>query len=150
MALIIDANKVADYLNHTHDPANRVIYDWIENKGGKLVFGGRQLQEWGRINKAGRYVRTLLEAGRALKYATEEVDNKEGEVESTGLCHSDDPHVIALACVSGARVLYSQDRDLCDDFRNTNLVPRPRGKIYKRAQHRRLLLEAPACRSPSS
>ncbi len=150
MALIIDANKVADFLNHTDGPANRVIYNWIENREGKLVFGGKQLREWARINKARRYMRTLLEAGRALKYATEEVDAKENEVASTGLCRSDDPHVVALACVSGARVLYSEDKDLADDFRDTRLVPLPRGKIYKREQHRQLLLEAPLCRSPSS
>ncbi|NQT39223.1 MAG: hypothetical protein HQ581_17120 [Planctomycetes bacterium] len=158
MALIIDANKVADYLNDTDDPPNRVIHDWVNNRGGKLVFGGRQLQEWYKINKARRYVRVLLQAGRAFRYATEEVDNKEAEVESTGLCRSDDPHVIALACISGVRVLYSEDKALCDDFRDTELVPQPRGKIYRRpkgksdktAQYRRLLLQSPPCRPPSS
>lgn len=61
---------------------------------------------------------------------------------------SNDPHVIALADVSGARILYSNDENLRDDFRNSVLVSSPRGKLYptgesaKAERRRRRLLNA--------
>ena len=45
-------------------------------------------------------------------------------------CVSDDQHIIALAQISGARLLYSHDGDLQEDFRNKELIDRPRGKVY--------------------
>ena len=45
-------------------------------------------------------------------------------------CRSNDTHVIALAQISGARLLYSNDKDLHVDFKNKRLIDEPRGKIY--------------------
>ena len=45
---------------------------------------------------------------------------------------SNDFHIIALAQLAGARMLYSRDRELHQDFRNSKLVDRPRGKVYPR------------------
>ena len=45
-------------------------------------------------------------------------------------CRSNDTHVIALAQISGARLLYSNDKDLYVDFKNKHLIDEPRGKIY--------------------
>ena len=45
-------------------------------------------------------------------------------------CRSNDLHIIALAIVSGARLLYSQDQLLQQDFRDKALIDQPRGKIY--------------------
>ena len=53
----------------------------------------------------------------------------EKEVSSWNL-KSDDPHIIALALVNGARLLYSNDLALQKDFRNAKLVSKPKGKIY--------------------
>ncbi len=146
MGLIIDANKAADYLNHPNDPDHEPIYVWIEKDDGKLAFGGRLTKEWLKLNKAARYIRVLLEAGRAVVYANGEVNREETEVKSTGLCTSDDQHIVALARISGVRLLFSKDGNLCDDFRNTELVPRPPGKIYRKASHASLLRDAPKCR----
>ena len=52
------------------------------------------------------------------------------KLENASRCVSDDPHVVALAQLSGARLLYSNDTDLMQDFRNRNLIDRPRGRIY--------------------
>ena len=55
---------------------------------------------------------------------------EETRLEKKGLCISDDPHVIALARISGARLLCSNDKDLQQDFGTKNLIDRPRGKVY--------------------
>ena len=72
-----------------------------------------------------------------------------------GVCKSNDLHVLALALVSGARLLYTNDTALIDDFGNREIVTRPRGKIYTTAQnadvtdaHRRLLGARDLCRMP--
>ena len=62
-------------------------------------------------------------------------------LKENSLCESDDEHVIALAQVSGARLLYADDRKLEKDFRNKALIDTPRGKIYSKRikNHRRWL-----------
>ena len=70
---------------------------------------------------------------------------------------SNDAHVIALAQLSGARLLYTNDGDLQKDFRNKNLVDNPEGKVYSteaeknpnkefRPAHKRLLGRNDLCR----
>ncbi|MDE0306934.1 MAG: hypothetical protein OXI87_18940 [Albidovulum sp.] len=46
-------------------------------------------------------------------------------------CESNDQHVLALARISGARLLYTNDQKLMDDFKNTELVSTPKGKVYR-------------------
>ena len=43
---------------------------------------------------------------------------------------SDDEHVLALALVSGARLLVAHDRHLRRDFGNPSIISDPRGKVY--------------------
>jgi predicted nucleic acid-binding protein len=145
MCLIIDANVAADFVNSPNKPAHATINAWLEQHGGTISVGGKLLTELTKVETVRRRLRVLLQAGRAKHYPQDAVDSEQQGVETSGICQSDDPHVIALARVSGARVLFSFDRALCNDFRNTNLVPRPVGKIYRTARHRRLLLAAPKC-----
>ena len=85
----------------------------------------------------------------------ETVDDHAAGLRGEGVCRSNDLHVIALALVSGARLLYTNDRALIDDFGNREIVARPRGKIYTTARtahvtdtHRRLLAASDLCRKP--
>ena len=57
---------------------------------------------------------------------------------------SDDPHVLALARTAGVRLLYTGDRDLMADFKNKELIDRPRGRVYTGAANAPLLT-AVAC-----
>lgn len=147
MCLIIDANKTADFLNQPSHPDHVPICRWLEKGRGMVPLGGRLRREILQVRKARRYFAELIRSGRARRYPDEEVDAEEAVVQNTGLCVSDDPHVIALARVSGARVLFSEDQDLWDDFRNPRLIPRPGGKIYRRAEHAPLLRDARPCRA---
>ena len=51
-------------------------------------------------------------------------------------CRSNDTHVIALAQISGARLLYSNDIALHEDFGNKRLIDKPRGKVYSTNRHK--------------
>ena len=51
-------------------------------------------------------------------------------IQQIGECASDDEHVIALARVSGARLLFTNDGDLQADFKNPGIINGPRGVIY--------------------
>ena len=58
------------------------------------------------------------------------VNQLQQRLEDKQVCRSNDAHIIELAQISGARLLYSNDRDLTDDFRDRGLVPNPRGRVY--------------------
>ena len=46
---------------------------------------------------------------------------------------SNDHHMLALAIVSGSRLLYSNDKDLQKDFGNIQLLGSPKGRVYSTA-----------------
>jgi hypothetical protein len=53
---------------------------------------------------------------------------------------SDDPHVLALALAGGARLIYTRDQALINDFTNPHVLTAPRGKCYRDCvRHRHLL-----------
>ena len=92
-----------------------------------------------------RYLRALLQAGRAYQIPDATVQSEEQQVTASGHCRSDDPHVVALARVSGARTLCSHDRALHQDFRNPDLISMPRGRVYQNATHTHLLRHDYSC-----
>ena len=75
-----------------------------------------------------------------------EVDARTEQIQNEGSCTSDDPHVIALAQVSRARLLYSNDGDLQKDFKNKRLIDQPRGKVYSTIKNKKLLGRKDLCR----
>ena len=80
---------------------------------------------------------------------SEGVQKKENELK--GKIKSDDEHIIALALVTGVKVLVSYadyenrqkgDSDLFDDFRDKNLVG---GRVYTKKSHARDMLKKDTC-----
>lgn len=78
-----------------------------------------------------------------------EVDQETAAVKASGLCRSNDEHVIALARIGKVRLLCARDKDLERDFKSKALIDEPRGKIYNRRSHDDLIREfcAPPRRS---
>lgn len=74
------------------------------------------------------WARTAFQDGRLRRENDDAVDQLAAELVESGACVSDDPHTIALAQISGARLLYSKDEDLRRDFRNDELL-KPRGRL---------------------
>jgi len=150
MCVIVDAN-IAPKLFSTPAQADfRPLIRWIIRGGGSIVTGGRNLDELRRVRAAADFIQEQDRRGRAHltqpdSTLSDPVDLEEKRLADGRLCRSDDPHVVALARVSGARTLCSHDQDLAADFTNATLVAKPRGAVYKRAEHEHLLRHTSGC-----
>jgi hypothetical protein len=145
MCLIVDANLAGIVFSSPPHPDFVPVLDWLE-KNGCLIVGGHLGTELAKLERAKRFILALLRAGRAKLIPAEQVAREEAAVLATGNCQSNDSHVIALARVSGARTLCTHDKALQKDFRNHQLVAKPRGSIYQRKSHEKLLRHTPSCR----
>ena len=129
MCAILDANVVPDVFTSDQLTAGKEFFKWINSGIGRLVVGGKLLEELNRTS--GRvWARRALNRGLIRRVSESKVKERTEKLQNEGVCRSDDPHVIALAQVSGARLLYTNDSDLQKDFKNKNLVNNPAGKIY--------------------
>jgi hypothetical protein len=139
MCLIVDANLASLVFGEPAHSDFQPIIVWLTSprENGRLVFGGRLANELNKVNAARRFVRALQQAGRARFIPMVVIEAESNSLRA--VCVSNDPHVIALARVSGARILCSRDKALHQDFSNTKLVSRPRGHVYQNAKHKHLL-----------
>lgn len=145
MCVIVDANLASTIFSSPPHPDFVPVLDWLQERDGCLVVGGHLARELDRLQNARRFVVALLRAGRARRIPDETVEQRTGELETTGLCESNDCHVIGLALASGARTLCTHDKALQRDFRKAAIVSNPRGSIYLRPAHARLLRHSSSC-----
>ena len=80
-----------------------------------------------------------VRAGKAMVIQKEQFIDDERSLQARKDRRSDDAHVLALARASGARLLYTADRDLMADFKDRSFVADPRGRIYSGAANANLL-----------
>ena len=154
MCAIVDANIVHEVFGSTLKPAGEKFFDWIENGTNRLVVGGKLLEELERGSEDFRkWANVAIVAGKMRIVNKNKVDSRARELKNEGRYKSDDPHILALAQVSGARLLYSNDGALQEDFGNKSLIDQPRGKVYStrtsknfQSGHRRLLANRNLCR----
>jgi len=142
MCMIVDANVAADLCRSELSPHTQPVVDWIEKRGRQIVHGGRLTEELTVNRRVSRWLRSLSQAGRAIQVSAVSVAAEITKVQESAQCVSNDAHIIALARVSGARLLYSHDQDLHSDFTNPALLNQPRGSVYQNAAHRHLLSTA--------
>lgn len=134
MCAIFDTNIGADLVSKTPSDAASMFRKWAENHGTVAV-GGKLLTELAKNRDLLNWMKRLKEAGKLLHFNDDEVSAKERQLVAGNQCTSDDPHVIALAQISGARLLYTKDQSLHQDFLNRELIDNPRGKIYQGHRH---------------
>ena len=144
--MIIDADVAAEVFALPVHEDYAPLWKWIHHKDGRIVYGGRNFTELAKLNNVRRRLKTLWDAGLALAEDDRKVDKEEKAVIRKSQCRSNDTHVIALARVSGARVLCTDDQALQTDFKDRDLVPAPKGKIYKKASHAAVLGHNSICR----
>ena len=131
MCAIIDANVAAEVFGDERPEAGEEFFKWIDAGKGVLVVGGKLYQELVRASAEFRvWGPAALLSGDMTREDANEVNAREREIHRNREHSSNDPHVLALAQISGARLLYSNDRNLQQDFRNPKLINRPRGNIY--------------------
>lgn len=159
MCAIVDANAAHEVFPESpvqgspvRPPAGRGFFDWICKGDGRLVVGGKLREE---LDKTGlkNWMRTARQAGHIRLVDDESVDRRAGELDDEGACQSNDSHVVALAEISGARLLYTNDGKLQEDFKklvqkgrvySTNTDVTPRNRHFTRAKQD-LLVKHKSC-----
>ena len=134
MCAIVDANVVGELWDSSSSAVGQGFRRWIEGPNGQLVVGGQLTQELGST-KAAKWLRELDRKGKLKRVDDEEVSRlaaslKRLPMSRPGSCRSNDHHVIALARISGARTLFSNDGALQQDFKNIKLIDQPPGTVY--------------------
>lgn len=142
MCAIVDADCTGEIVAASLSPAAQAFRESIMNGSCRLVVGGSRLrQEYGQSStKRGQAKQTTVSkwmsefhrAGKLVFHNDGEVDDYAKEIQCSGMCMSEDYHIIALARVTGARLLYSRDQNLHRDFKNQMLLNNPPGKVYPR------------------
>lgn len=125
MPIIVDTNIAPAFFLDASSPyiALRI---GVTSGSCQLHYGGSVQKK--EIKKNHEIQKIYLEwkrAGRAREIDGASVDARS---KTLGSIKSDDPHIIALALVGGARLLCSKDAALIRDFTNTRLVPA--GNVY--------------------
>ena len=130
MCAILDASVVSQVFGTKCPPAGEAFFEWIAYRHGRVVVGGKLDRELARNSRFRLWFRDALLSGKAEKLARKQVDAIADQLTREGACRSNDAHVIALAQLSDARLLYSNDKKLNGDFLNAELVPPPSGNVY--------------------
>lgn len=152
MCAIIDADVAGEIFGTLPNEAARKFLEWIGSGNGRLVVGGENLRELSRDSRARKWIQEGIKAGKVYNEDSSKVDEVAEELKGNSSCKSNDEHIIALAQISNARLLYSNDRLLRRDFKDKALIDRPDGKIYPtldrefRKRHKRLLANKNLCR----
>ena len=133
MCAIVDVNNCHKVFGEpsVRTPAGQYFFEWLEGESGRVVFGGTKFKT--EIAGVGRYANWLATAyskGRAYKLGDGVVDDEEQTLIASNTCQSNDEHLIALAKVGGARLLFTEDPKLHTDFGDSLIIANPRGKVY--------------------
>lgn len=140
MCLIIDANCALETLTPNPSPEFQPVIDAIMSNKAVMVRGGEKLlAEYKKLSSVWRFIVLLDRAGKSIVVSDSEVDRVQEALVALGQLASDDPHIIALAQVSGARLLCSKDQNLHADFGNKEFLNKPRGSVYQNQSHTKLL-----------
>jgi hypothetical protein len=134
MCIIIDANVIADLNGATEDGAP--VLSWLLTGGGGLIVGGKQKRELSKSEKLLSTMVKLNQAGRLHSLEDQRVDTLTQQLKAK--CHSNDPHVIAVASLSGCRLIFSRDKGLHKDAKNKDILSPP-AAIYQSKDHKHLL-----------
>lgn len=131
MPVIVDANVATQVFYARNSTPYWIIWDEIyNNKRNVFHYGGKLTEEYRKTYEVFKIIKILDSAGLAINIPDSKVKPETTRLVSEGNCVSNDQHVLALARVGGARILCSNDRKLIQDFKNKNLINKPRGKVF--------------------
>ena len=131
MCVIIDAHVWPAFCA---DPAAAGLGEvdrWLRSGKGGIVYGGTKYRkELARVTAAVQLMAGYAQAGKAKLLDNDRIDQDAAWIQANQRIKSDDEHILALARVSGARVLCTSDGDLVSDFTNIALVSKPKGRVF--------------------
>ena len=146
MCAILDASARDDVFGTARTAAGTHFFEWLETAQARLVLGGKLTEELASSDTFVRWAEVAVSDGRVKTIREDVIESEVRVLADNWSGRSNDQHVIALARVSGARILYAHDRNLGEDFRDPVLVPSSHGRLYptgeseNAARHRRNLL----------
>ena len=129
MCAIVDADVVHQLVGPKQTEAGKRFREWLDSGRGELVVGGKNTKELTHNRNFARWFVEARRLGRRVRQVRDAMI-KEAEEQLSGRATSNDRHVLALALVSGARLLFTDDRRLRNDFTNTEVISNPDGKVY--------------------
>ena len=132
MCAIIDASVLTEIVGDNRTPAGIGFLDWITNGEGKVIYGGsRQLAEYKKVSGFAELIEELDRQNLARQLDKSEVDSISDSLVKQHPLRSKqkDSNVLAIAILSGARMLFSNDKPLHEDFKNTSIIS-PKGKVF--------------------
>ena len=130
MCMILDANVAHEILDPNVSAAGKAFRDRIKSGKAKLLLGGKLRDELSDQTRLMEWLRENILAGSIKNIDDQKVNREAQNLRNQRLCRSNDFHIIALARLGSARLLYSNDKNLQQDFKNKKLIDKPRGKIY--------------------
>ena len=163
---IIDTNIVGELWDKGGNPAGQGFRRAVDDGRIPLVLGGSKMKQELGLDSPGTqtrlkaWIQQLQVAGRLRRESDSTVDSMTRRLElgggSASQIGSNDHHVIALAVLSGVRLLYTNDQKLTSDFRNRQVVEPPRGRVYStrlntdfNRRRRDLLARTDLCTGPA-
>jgi hypothetical protein len=136
--LIVDANAYSLVLGATEPNDFTPVWNALRTRRAIAVYGGKLAVEYARVGRLAKLLVELDRQGIFRQAPLPEIEKAQKAVIREGQCRSNDHHIIALARVSGVRLLCSADAKLGGDFRNGSIL-HPRGSVYKNPSHERLI-----------
>lgn len=130
MCAIVDNDVVGEVFGDSDSPAGQGFFNWLNGGRGRLVVGGKLLDELAESRNFREWASTATLFGRMTTLNRNEVEERTRMIENEATHSSNDPHVLAVAQIGGARLLFTNDQDLGRDFRRKSLIDDPRGRIY--------------------
>lgn len=143
--IILDTNCFAYVFNNSdpHHEDFEPVQDWIVNRKGVLVYGGKKYK--GELIQAKRYLKLfnqLKDKGCVMCVEDKIVDKEMSRIRTLiPDADFDDPHLPAIVIVSGCRVICTMDKRCFPYLKRENIYPRAgmRPKFYSRKQNKNLL-----------
>lgn len=151
MCIIVDANRLGVLLSRRTNEDVKPIHDWLDDRQGMIIYSTGGEFENDVSEGARRALAELVKSGKARFINRRRLESKVKLLTAYANYRSNDPHVLALAIVSGARLLYTADQALRDDFKKGKwmngefIIQKPRGKLYS-SKNNSNLLAADVCK----
>ncbi len=130
MCIIVDNSVRDNVFGDKMTVSGERLRNRINDQKRKLVVGGKLVRELSGAESFRNWLVQAQLADLVLEFPDSDVEAHTESVKRNSKCRSNDEHVIALALLSGCRVLCARDRQLREDFRDPEIVSKPRGKLY--------------------
>lgn len=143
-ALIVDTNAIHRLLGD--DTVGSKLWQALLSRDVHIVGGGTKYRDEVIRSPLRELFVELVRSGSIILYENNEIDNLEKQCKAHPEVTSDDEHILSIADRSGCRVLFSEDKALTADFKNSKILSKPRGKVMCKKFYAHILLAAPHCR----